>query len=357
MSSKLFTHARKRSVMTAMVVVSALGLAACSGDSQSDTSAADTTSGNTVDTSDSCDVSADYPNGPIELIVPWSAGGGTDAVARLVGNQLAEALGVQVNVVNRTGGAGVVGHQAMVDAEPDGQTIGLATAEIAMMHWQGLTDITPESLTAISQVNADQAAITVSANSEWETAQDLIDAIKDGTDTLVASGTAQGGIGHLAMLGMLMGADLPLDSVTWMPSDGAAPALQELVGGGVDFIVTSSVGEVASMIDAGEVKALAVMADSPDGNFPDVPLLKDDTGITYTGGTWRGIVGPLGIAEDIVAELDCNIANIVKSDEFKQFMADSGYSIVYADSSSFATFMKEADTSMGEIMTAAGLAK
>lgn len=349
---------RTRVLLGAIAATSAFALVACGGASDPTPSAEETAGEETQDTEVvACDYSSTFPNGPLQLIVPWSAGGGTDAVARLVGNQLAEALDVQVNVVNRTGGAGVVGHQAMVDANPDGQTIGLATAEIAMMHWQGLTEISPESLTSISQVNADQAALTVSADSQWTTAQELIDHITANPGTLVASGTAQGGIGHLAMLGMLMDAGLELDAVTWLPSDGAAPALQELVGGGVDFIVTSSVGEVASMINAGEVVSLAVMADEPDSNFPDVPLLKDETSISYTGGTWRGIVGPLGIDEEIVQELDCNIAQIVESDEFKQFMADSGYSIVYANSADFAAFMNDADSSFGEIMTAAGLAK
>jgi tripartite-type tricarboxylate transporter receptor subunit TctC len=73
------------------------------------------------------DIDAEYPSGPVELIVPWAAGGGTDGVARLIGDELSGQLGTNVNVVNRTGGSGVVGHQAMVDAAPDGQTIGLVT--------------------------------------------------------------------------------------------------------------------------------------------------------------------------------------------------------------------------------------
>lgn len=341
---------------TALLLAATLALAACGGSGDGDDSA-----NGAEDPPESggdaavCDVPEGYPNGPIEMIVPWSAGGGTDAVARLVANGISDALGVQVNAVNRTGGAGVVGHQAMVDANNDGQTIGLATAEIAMMHWQGLTDISHEDLTAISQVNADQAAVTVRADSGIDSAQDLIDQIEANPGTVVASGTAQGGIGHLAMLGMLMAADLPLDSVTWMPSDGAAPALQELVGGGIDFIVTSSIGEVASMVDAGEVVALAVMAEEPDSNFPDVPLLQDETGLDYIGGTWRGIVGPAGIDDEIVAALDCTIAQVLETEEFEQFMADSGYSIIYQNSQDFAAFLSSEDESFGSIMESAGL--
>src|SRR5947209_10076722 len=92
---------------------------------------------------------AAYPERPITLIVPWGAGGGTDATARIIGSLLEKELGQPVNVVNRTGGSGVVGHQAIASAPPDGYTIGLITVEIGMLHWQGLTEINGASYTPI----------------------------------------------------------------------------------------------------------------------------------------------------------------------------------------------------------------
>ena len=77
---------------------------------------------------------ADYPKRPITLICPWGAGGGTDAVSRIIATLLKKELGVPVNVVNRTGGSGAVGHTAMATAKPDGYTIGMPTVEITMMH-------------------------------------------------------------------------------------------------------------------------------------------------------------------------------------------------------------------------------
>ena len=88
---------------------------------------------------------AAYPERPITLIVPWGAGGGTDATARILASMMEERLGVPVSVVNRTGGSGVVGHSAIATATPDGYTLGIVTVEIGMMHWQGLTDLTYES--------------------------------------------------------------------------------------------------------------------------------------------------------------------------------------------------------------------
>ena len=88
---------------------------------------------------------AAYPERPITLIVPWGAGGGTDATARIIGTLMEKELGQPVNVVNRTGGSGVVGHSAIAQGAPDGYTIGMITVEIGMMHCQELTELTGAS--------------------------------------------------------------------------------------------------------------------------------------------------------------------------------------------------------------------
>src|SRR5690606_30163590 len=108
---------------------------------------------------------ADYPDRPITLLVAWGAGGGTDAVARVIAVGLEKELGQTVNVVNRTGGSGVVGHKAMADAEPDGYTLGLATTEVNLMHWLGLTDLTYQVYTPLALMNQDPAGVQVSADS------------------------------------------------------------------------------------------------------------------------------------------------------------------------------------------------
>src|SRR5881409_3397844 len=113
-----------------------------------------------------------YPSRPITLIVPWGAGGGTDATARIIGVLLEKELGQPVNVVNRTGGSGVVGHAAIAQAAPDGYTMGLVTVEIGMMHWQGLTELTGASYTPIGLVNADPAGVQVRADAPYKTAND-----------------------------------------------------------------------------------------------------------------------------------------------------------------------------------------
>src|SRR4051812_31180651 len=175
---------------------------------------------------------AAYPERPIQLIVPWAAGGGTDATARIIGTLLEKELGQPVNVVNRTGGSGVVGHSAIASAPPDGYTIGLATVEISMMHWQGLTELSGASYTPIGLVNADPAGIQVRADAPYKTVQDLLAAVKANPGKFKASGTGQGGIWHLALAGLLRDQKIDPAAVPWVPSNGAAPGLQDMVAGG-----------------------------------------------------------------------------------------------------------------------------
>ena len=137
-----------------------------------------------------------YPQRPITMIVPWGAGGGTDAVARMVASLVEKDLGQPVNVVNRTGGSGVVGHQAIASAAPDGYTIGMITVEITMMHHQKLTDLNPSSYTPIGLVNLDPAGFQVRADAPYKSMDDVLAAIKANPGKFKASGTGPGR--HLA---------------------------------------------------------------------------------------------------------------------------------------------------------------
>ena len=143
---------------------------------------------------------AAWPERPITLIVPWGAGGGTDATARIIGSLLEKELGQPVNVVNRTGGSGVVGHAAIAAAPPDGYTIGLATVEIGMMHWQGLTELDRRRPTRRSAlVNADPAGIQVRADcAVQDRARTCWPRSRPTPASSRPRGTGQGGIWHLA---------------------------------------------------------------------------------------------------------------------------------------------------------------
>jgi len=298
---------------------------------------------------------ADYPKRPITLICPWGAGGGTDAVSRIIATLLKKDLGVPVNVVNRTGGSGAVGHTAMATAKPDGYTIGMPTVEITMMHWMGLTKITYQDMTPVAMVNFDPAGINVLTDSPWKTYKDLEMYVRDNPGKLKDSGTGHGGIWHLAMAGWMKAIGLSPDAIKWIPSKGAAPALQDLMAGGIEMS-TCSLPEAATLIDAGKVRPLAVMASQKDPKFPDVPTLKE-LGIDWTCGAWRGIAAPKGTPKEIVAVLEKAVEKVVKSEDFIKFMKNRGFGIYYLNTADFAKALAQADKDNGEIMKAAGIAK
>ncbi|HVY43476.1 MAG TPA: tripartite tricarboxylate transporter substrate binding protein [Hyphomicrobiaceae bacterium] len=298
-----------------------------------------------------------YPSRPVTIICPWGAGGGTDATARIIAAVMEKELGQPFNVVNRTGGSGVVGHSAIATAAPDGYTLGLMTVEISMMHWQGLTELKPDSYTPLALMNEDPPGIQVSASSPYKTAKELADAVKAApAGKLKASGTGQGGIWHLALVGWLTAMGLKADHVAWVPSNGAAPAMQDLAAGGLD-IVTCSVPEARAIIEAGKARSLAVMAAERNPVFKDVPTLKEAMGIDYTTGAWRGMAGPKGLPKDIAEKLTAAFKKVNESKEFRDFMASRGFGVKWADAQGFAKFMEEGDKAMGVAMKAAGLAK
>jgi tripartite-type tricarboxylate transporter receptor subunit TctC len=299
---------------------------------------------------------AAYPERPITLIVPWGAGGGTDATARIIGTLLEKELGQPVNVVNRTGGSGVVGHAAIAQAHPDGYTIGLITVEISMMHWQGLTQLSGASYTPIGLVNADPAGVQVRADAPYKNVNDLVAAIKANPGKFKASGTGQGGIWHLAIAGMLQDMKLDPAAAPWVPSNGAAPALQDLVAGGVE-IAPCSLPEARSLIDAGKVKSLAVMADKRAALYPNVPTLKEATGSNWTMAAWRGIAAPKGVPADVRDKLVAAIKKIAASKDYNDFMTQRGFGVIYAGPDDFAKFMAKADADLGATMKAVGIVK
>lgn len=298
-----------------------------------------------------------YPDRPITLVVPWGAGGGTDAVARMLASLMEKDLGQPVNVVNRTGGSGVVGHSAIANAAPDGYTIGLITVEITMMHHQKLTELNPASYTPIALVNLDPAGFQVRADSPYKNMADVVAAIKAAPPgKFKASGTGQGGIWHLALAGFLRDAKIDPAAVPWVPSNGAAPGLQDLVAGGVEFAPVS-LPEARSLIDAGKVRSLAVMAKERAALFPNVPTLKEATGSDFTTGAWRGIAAPKGLPAPIAARLEASVKKAYDSKDYKDFMAQRGLGLLWGDGREFGAFMAKADADMKAVMTAVGLAK
>jgi tripartite-type tricarboxylate transporter receptor subunit TctC len=300
---------------------------------------------------------AAWPERPVTLIVPWAAGGGTDAIARVIANGLEKELGMPVPVVNRTGAGGIIGHSEIVNAAPDGYTIGLATAEITTYWWAGTAQFTYEDVTPIALVNFDAAAFNVAASSPWQDLDQALGAITEAPPgTYKLSGTPAGAAYHLAFAGLLQLRAIDPKAVTVIPSQGAAPGFQELAAGGVQ-IVPSSLPEAQAMVQAGRVRSLAVMAPDRLAAFPEVPTVEQALGEPWVGGTWRGLAAPAGLPDAIAARLVAAALTVHESEAFRSFMAQRGFGVDWAPGAEFADFMAEQHVRNGAAMKALGLAQ
>ncbi|MDY0287194.1 MAG: tripartite tricarboxylate transporter substrate binding protein [Sphaerochaeta sp.] len=296
-----------------------------------------------------------WPSRPVTLIVPYAAGGGTDVVARLIADDLQREYGMPFNVVNRDGGGGVVGHNAISTAEPDGYTIGLATFSLTTYKWFGSSNVTYENFTPIALFNIDSTAILVNEKSPYQNLGQLIDAIRANPNTLKMA-TPMGAGHHLAFSNLLDKLDIDPNTVTTVPVTGGAVIIQELAANGVD-IGPSTLPESVGMIQAGKVRPLATLSKERSSAFPDVPTVKEAVGIELIGGTWRGLVAPKNMDKEIVDKLSASIKRIYDSSSFQDVMNKRGYGLTYLNSQDFYSFMKDMHEANGIILKKIGLIK
>ena len=288
--------------------------------------------------------------------MPWGAGGGTDATGRIVASILEKELGQPINVVNRTGGSGVVGHSAIAEAAPDGYTLGVATVEIGMMHWQGLTDLTWESYTPLALVNEDPAAVSVRADAPWADLKALIEDIKANPGQLqslrhrsgwhLASGNRRAAVGAWdRSRGGSVGAERGRGARPAGPRRRRRRHRACLAARGA-FAAGGGSGE-GTRGDVGERNAA----------FPDVPTTQEAVGASWNIGAWRGIVGPKGLPDEVTTRLIPALEKVYNSAEYKEFMSGRGFGMRWAPGEEFANFMKESSGNLGSVMKKVGIAK
>ena len=260
-----------------------------------------------------------------------------------------------VNVVNATGASGVTGHTRGALARPDGYTLTLGTAELNMLHWRGFTPITYESFQPAVLLNRDPAAIFVHKDSPWQSLEELNKHILANPRRLQASGTALGGIWHVAMAGWLKAIETTPDAVRWISIEGATPSLQELMAGGLDF-VSCSLPEARSLLEAGEIICLGVMAENRLDQFPNVPTFREQ-GVETILGTWRGVFLPLDTPEDRAQILTQAIERAVMADEFRTFMDRAGFNWSFESGETFIQSLARQDQEFGAVLTSDAFAQ
>lgn len=293
---------------------------------------------------------------PFTMLIPFAVGGGTDFNARLVAKIMEDVLGVRVNSINRTGGQGVVGHTAIAQGEPDGYTLGDIECELNMMHWAGLTDLTYRDLTPLALIVSVGGAVFVEQDSPYKDIKELLAAIKENPGKLKASGASHGGIWHLCAAGMLQGEGLQVSDVIWVPNEGAAPSLQDMAAGGLDFVVCSP-NEAAALMSAEKVRPLVTVTKKRVATMPDVPTLKEATGSDWLLDSWSGIAAPGKLPEELKVKMGDAIRKVWETAEFQETMAKAGKTTEYLGPDEFRDFLAEMDKNYGEVMKSVGLVK
>jgi putative tricarboxylic transport membrane protein len=267
----------------------------------------------------------DYPSRSITVIVPFPAGGASDVVARIVTNQMSKILGQSIVIENVGGAGGTLGSARAAAAEPDGYTL-LAAAmgsHVAApvltpsVKYDPIADFVPIGFTAHSPA-------VVIARKDFP-AKDFAEFVAMLRQQGSALKQGHGGVGassHMACL--LFTAEIGVKP-TLVAYRGSAPALNDLVGGHVDFMCEQSVS-VAETVLAGSVKAYAVSASERLANLPDVPTAKE-AGINYEMSVWAGLFAPKGTPSAVVAKLADGLDKALDEASVRKTLAQLGGAI------------------------------
>lgn len=287
-------------------------------------------------------MAADYPSKNIRLVVPFGAGGGTDAVGRTLANSAKEVLGQNISVMNRTGGAGAVGMSFGAQQRPDGYTLTVVTREIASLPQMGLMQHTADDFKLIRMVNLDPAVVLVAADSPYNTINDLIKDAKENPGKVKFASTAAPNF-YLMTLEKDQG--IKLNAI---PYNGASEAIPAVLGKHTDVTMVTP-GEAISQLRSGQLKALGVMSEERIQFIPDVQTLKEQ-GIDVVTGTWRGIGAPKDTPDEIIEVLGAAFDKAMATDEFKSFMEKGAMTIHNLDAKTFTDFVAEDTEALGKLI-------
>ncbi|MBM7035072.1 tripartite tricarboxylate transporter substrate binding protein [Vibrio ulleungensis] len=287
-------------------------------------------------------IAADYPTKNIRLVVPFGAGGGTDAVGRTLANSAKDILGQNIAVMNRTGGAGAVGMSFGAQQRADGYTLTVVTREIASLPQMGLMQHDASDFKLIRLVNLDPAVVLVPADSPFNTINDLIAEAKKGEGKVKFASTAAP---NFYLMALEKDQNIKLNAI---PYNGASEAIPAVLGKHTDVTMVTP-GEAIAQLRSGQLKALGVMSEDRISYIPDVPTLKEQ-GVDVTTGTWRGIGAPKDTPDEIIEILGKAFDEAMATEEFKEFMAKGAMTIHPMNAEEFTSFVEQDAKSLGALI-------
>jgi tripartite-type tricarboxylate transporter receptor subunit TctC len=274
-----------------------------------------------------------YPDKPIEIIVPFAPGGGTDAVGRALAESLKKTLKQDVVVVNKTGGSGAVGMQEGLSAKADGYKLTVVTREVTSLPILKLAPFNTLDFKFVGSVNKDPGVLVVKGDSKYKTLEDFLTALKDSKGKMKFAASAVPNY-----YGIQLAQEAQSEFIT-VPFQGAAPAIIEILGGRVDFGLYNP-GEIKAQLESGDLRALAVMSDERFSGLKDVPTFTEK-GLNIVSETYRGIAVPKDTPENVVKVLEEAIAKAKEDSAFTGFMEKSFLGQEYLDSEGFKALIEK----------------
>ena len=268
---------------------------------------------------------AEYPSKPISVIVPMAAGGASDLTARSMEKVASKYLGQSIVVENKEGGSGVLGYNEVVNAQPDGYTLGLAATNMILQPLYGGTDYTyTEEFCTIAQAVSSPVTIAVLADSPIQTLEELVEYAGEHPGELKYAATNVGSLPHVASAMFIKEAGVQMQFV---PFQSGADATTAFLGNSVQ-VSFAQVSELKSHVANNTVKILAVAAEERLEEFPDVPTFKE-CGVDLVCASWFGVVGQKDLPEDVKTTLTDAFKEIISDEEFIKTVEELGYIVDY----------------------------
>ncbi len=295
----------------------------------------------------------DFPNRPITLVVPYAAGGGNDAMARIAGEKMGRPLGQQIVIENRGGAGGVIATRQVAKATPDGYTLvigGTGTLAINPTLYSNVGYDPRKDFTPVGLIGTSQLVILVHPSVPAQSVKELIALAKKDPGKLNYASAGVGSGIHLSTEYFRHEAGITL---THVPYKGSGPALQDLVGGHVS-IYFSSMPPAIGLVRDGKVRALAVTGLQRSPLLPDVPTVAESALPGFEAVLHYGIVGPAGIPKDIVTKLNAALRTAVMAEDFKTKLAADGTEPLASTPEEYATDIDKEETKWSAIVKKSG---
>ena len=263
-----------------------------------------------------------FPSRPLRIIAPFTAGGGTDLVARTLAESMSRELGQPVIVENKPGGGTVIGSDMVAKAPGDGYTLLLTTSAHAINTSlvKNLPYSTDKSFTDIALVGRGPNMLVTRADSPYKSVKDVIDAARANPGKLTYGSSGNGTSVHLAgeLFKMMARVDL-----THVPYRGAGPAYTDLLGGQIDLVFATAAG-VGKFVESGKMRALGVTSAARSPSWPKVPTIAESGLPGYEADVWYAVFAGAGTPPDVVARLNTAVRHATESPVFRTRVESEG---------------------------------